>query len=203
LETLLQNEKDNPAPPEIITPAKYQEVLDSCDEELLPVVVLMGFGGIRREEVLKMSWVNIWELQDCVEVNAREAKTSERRVLERSSVINAWLAPYRQHKGRIWKHSKGVLHHRLDDLREKTELKGKHNVLRHSFGSYRYALTDSADKTAKEMGNSPTTLKKSYYRVATPAQGAEWFNLMPPNHNKQGYQGSMKEENYENKQIEW
>ena len=102
-------------------------------------------------------------------------------MLERSSVINAWLAPYRQHKGRIWKHSKGVLHHRLDDIREKTGLKGKHNVLRHSFGTYRYALTDSADKTAKEMGNSPTTLKKSYCRVATPAQGAEWFALMPPN----------------------
>ena len=180
LGALLRNEKDNPAPPEIITPAMFRKVLDDCDDELLPFVVLMGFGGIRREEAQRMSWEDVWGLEDCVVVNARDAKMWKRRVFVRPPVLTEWLAPYRHLKGRIWNNTEGAFNSRLEAFRARVGLKGKHNVLRHSFGSYRYAVTDNADKTSKEMGNSPTTLKKSYYRLATPAQGAEWFALMPP-----------------------
>ena len=179
LESLLRNERDNPAPPKIITPEKFLEVLEACPSELLPFVVMMGLCGVRREETYKMTWEDVWETEGCIVVNARDAKMWRRRVFERPPVANEWLAPYRHLIGPIWKHTEGAFNSRLDAFRQTVGLKNKHNVLRHSFGSYRYALTDNADKTSKEMGNSPTTLKKSYYRLVTPAQGAEWFNLMP------------------------
>ena len=144
-------------------------------------MVLMGFCGVRREESYKMTWEDVWETEDCIVVNARDAKMWRRRVFERPPVANEWLTPYRHLTGPIWKHTEGAFNSQLDAFRQTVGLKGMHNVLRHSFGSYRYALTDNADKTSKEMGNSPTTLKKSYYRLVTPAQGAEWFALMPPN----------------------
>ena len=68
---------------------------------------------------------------------------------------------------------------KIEEAYKKAGYRIPKNGLRHSFGSYRYAVTDNADKTSKEMGNSPTTLKKSYYRLATPNRGAEWFALTP------------------------
>ena len=128
-----------------------------------------------------MTWEDAFGTEGCIVVNARDAKLWKRRVLERPPVASEWLAPFGHLTGPVWRHSEGGFNSQLDAFRQTVGLKGKHNVLRHSFGTYRYALTDNADKTSKEMGNSPATLKKSYARVATPAQGAEWFNLMPPN----------------------
>lgn len=54
-----------------------------------------------------------------------------------------------------------------------------HNVLRHSFISYRIALVKSADQVALEAGNSPTIIFKHYRELVTEGQAREWFGVMP------------------------
>ena len=58
-------------------------------------------------------------------------------------------------------------------------LKWKQNALRHSYASYRLAMTNDAAAVALELGNSPEKLFKNYRKVVTRSQAVAWFNVMP------------------------
>jgi integrase len=64
---------------------------------------------------------------------------------------------------------------------ETAELEGwkafawKHNGLRHSFISYRVALTQNVAQVALEAGNSPQMIFKHYRELVRPAAAVAWF----------------------------
>ena len=64
-------------------------------------------------------------------------------------------------------------------LRKTVGISGKHNVLRHSFASYKLAVKRDANALALEMGNSPQILQRHYLELATPRQGKQWFGILP------------------------
>jgi hypothetical protein len=68
----------------------------------------------------------------------------------------------------------------LVDLFEKADVEMKHNVLRHSFGTYRVAATQNVAQTALEMGNSPAMIRKHYMEVVPKEEGEAWFSILPP-----------------------
>jgi hypothetical protein len=53
------------------------------------------------------------------------------------------------------------------------------NVLRHTFGSYHYALHRNENLTAAEMGNSPAMVFRHYRAVVTPEAAAKFWNVLP------------------------
>ena len=54
------------------------------------------------------------------------------------------------------------------------------DVLRHSFGTYRYHATKSEDETSYEMGNTPAVILAWYRSVAVEdRQVRQWWRLMP------------------------
>jgi hypothetical protein len=53
------------------------------------------------------------------------------------------------------------------------------NGMRHSFGSYYYAQTKDADKTAFEMGNSAAIVFAHYRAVVKPKAADEYWNIVP------------------------
>ena len=53
------------------------------------------------------------------------------------------------------------------------------NLLRHSYASYRLALTSDPNKVATELGNSPEKLYTNYNKLRTPAQAEAWFSVVP------------------------
>ena len=179
LDTLLKNEKAVSAPPEIISPTTFQKLLDLTDEETLPVVALMGFCGARRAETMRLDWADVWSTEGFVVLSANQTKTGQRRLVERCPPLEAWLEPYRRQAGPVWPHSEGSLNHVMTRLRKKAGMSGKHNVLRHSFASYKLAIKRDANALALEMGNSPQILQRHYLELATPRQGKHWFSLMP------------------------
>jgi len=58
-------------------------------------------------------------------------------------------------------------------------MKWPSNGLRHSFITYRIAQVKSAEQVALEAGNSPAIIFKHYRELATEAQAAEWFGILP------------------------
>lgn len=54
-----------------------------------------------------------------------------------------------------------------------------HNVLGHSFISYRIAKIKSADQVALEAGNLPSIIFKHYRELTTENQADEWFGILP------------------------
>ena len=58
-------------------------------------------------------------------------------------------------------------------------LRWKINGLRHSYISYRVAATRDVAAVALESGNSPTIIFQHYRELATEAEAAEWFSIVP------------------------
>ena len=54
-----------------------------------------------------------------------------------------------------------------------------HNVLRHSFISYRIAKVKNANEVALEAGNSPDIIFRHYRELATEDQADAWFAIRP------------------------
>ena len=81
-------------------------------------------------------------------------------------------------------HTINSLNHVLKGLRKLVGISGIHNALRHSYASYRLAVTRNANELAIEMGNSPQIIYKNYRELVTPAQGKQWFSVMPDNAGK-------------------
>jgi hypothetical protein len=54
-----------------------------------------------------------------------------------------------------------------------------HNGLRHSFCSYRLAITKSAAQVSLEAGNSPKMLFESYRELVTEKAAQEYFGIFP------------------------
>ena len=55
----------------------------------------------------------------------------------------------------------------------------KHNALRHSFISYRVALTQNVAQVALESGNSPAMIFAHYREVVDAKAAKNWFEIAP------------------------
>ena len=67
----------------------------------------------------------------------------------------------------------------LNDEQGNPRIELVHNGLRHSFCSYRMAVTKSAAQVALEAGNSPKMLFERSRELVTEDEGKEWFSLTP------------------------
>jgi integrase len=179
LETLLRNEKAVSAAPQIITPGAFCRLLENADTEVLPLVALMGFCGIRFSEATRLTWEDVWGVDGYVVLNANQTKTAQRRLVDRCPTLEAWMEPYKRHTGAVWVHARHVLTQRLKPLRKAAGLTGVHNALRHSYCSYKLALTQKPEELAYQMGNTPAIIYKNYRELVTPVQGKEWFAILP------------------------
>ena len=93
--------------------------------------------------------------------------------------LRAWLE-LSKGKGKIWKGSLGQLFEEQNQTAQNAGVTWKDNALRHSFCSYRLAVTKDAAKVAFEAGNSATMIHR-HYKALVPEQTArEWFAIMPP-----------------------
>src|SRR5262249_27616429 len=64
-------------------------------------------------------------------------------------------------------------------LAEKAGIVWKHNALRHSFISYRVALTQNIPQVALEAGNSVKLVNSNYRALVTPDEAKAWFAILP------------------------
>jgi len=180
---LLRNEPTVDKAKTIITPEQFRRMLLACNEQMLPVIALRGFCGIRREEVLRLSWEDIWSRDGHVEIPAEKAKTKTRRLIPRFAALEAWLDPYRNMDGMLWKLTNNVFGHAQNDLYKQVGVSGD-NVLRDAFATYRMAELQNEAQVAHEMGNSPRMVFKSYRELATPAEAERWFGVTPTQQHK-------------------
>jgi integrase len=179
LESLLKPEKVISAPPQIISPDTFRIMLQTANAELRPVVALLGFCGIRFSEAARLSWDNVFEIEGYIQLNAHRTKTAQRRLVPRFESLELWLSPYKGRTGPVWNRSKHALDSALGKLRREVGVTGLHNCLRHSYASYRLATTSNVNQLADEMGNSREIIYRNYRQLVTPANGHQWFAVIP------------------------
>ena len=126
-------------------------------------------------EILTLNWEEVDLCDRTITVQCRKAKTRQRRVVTISENLSRWLA-LRATGGRtglVWKRGFWGWYNR------RLTLDVPRNVLRHSFGSYHYALHKNENLTAAEMGNSPSIVFRHYRAVVTAQAAKEYWQLVP------------------------
>ena len=162
------------------TPEEMLKLLLASHARMLPMVAIGAFSGVRSAEIGRLGWDNIKWDRNFIEIAGRKAKTAARRIVPLSENLKNWLAPWRQETGKIVSLSDPS--GSLNDIAIKAGIPGgwRQNGLRHSFVSYRVALTGDVARTALESGNSEKMIFRHYREVVDEEAAGAWFSITPP-----------------------
>jgi integrase len=172
-------EEADPAEIDFYRPKELREMLTAAEPELAPVIALAALAGLRREEILRLDWAEVWSVAGKVEVSARIAKGRKRRLVDICPALAGWLRPCRGASGPVWGKSPDALEEALANLRGGLGIPARRNGFRHAFCSYHFALHSNENLTAAEAGNSPQMLHDHYRGLATRKEAKAWFAVVP------------------------
>jgi len=161
----------------VLRPDQLRLLLDNLPPKLIPPLVLGAFQGFRRSEIGRLHW---WMVKpDQIRVPHRVARRQKiARTPPYLPVCKSWLEPNRQARGLIVQSSDRFV--QLTAAARKLGIDPwPSNCLRHSYISYRLAMTNSVDQVAEEAGTSRQKINSNYREVVTKADAAIWFDLFP------------------------
>jgi len=166
-------------PPEIFQPEELQSLLDASPPDLLPVLAIGAFAGLRTAELLRLDWKDVELTRGYIHVSAANSKTAQRRLVTLAPNLVNWLRPYTNLEGKVYSRSERDLHKDLVALCGKVGLqKWPTNGLRHSFASYHLALHKNAPELALELGHaSPKMIFTNYRELVTDEQAERYWAI--------------------------
>jgi len=164
--------------PDIYTPAEARRILNACPDEILPAVALVLFAGVRTAEALRLSWEEVDFEFKRVTIPASVAKTRAMRLCPLVENLAGWLAPA-QSRGPVFVGTAKRFHDVLTATCRRAGVARRRNGLRHSFVSYRMALTGDAARVAMESGHSEAMLFAHYRALVAPEVARAWFGIFP------------------------
>jgi len=166
-------------------------LLKKADQEIIPFLAIAMFAGVRRAELERLDWSAINLEKGHIEIKKDVAKTGSRRFIDISENLKPWLLPFKIERGSLLplstlRRTKGQpsLQRLRDLLESSTKAAGiipwPRNCMRHSFGSYRMALTDDPKKVASEMGHHDSGVTFGFYReLVHRSEAKKYFGLTP------------------------
>lgn len=148
------------------------------DFGLLGYVVLGMYCGIRSAELERLDWSAVDMESRHVTISAKIAKARSIRNVEIPENAMLWLMKCPKRTGDI---RPPQFRERFDKLKEMAGIKKwPHNALRHSAGSYHFALHEDSAKTASMLGHTQDSVLFKHYRALTKkADAVEFFDLTP------------------------
>lgn len=168
-----------------------ERAMEECPE-IVAYIAISLFAGLRRSEVCALEWSEIDLDGGHIEVKSGKAKTRQRRIVDISQNLAAWLKVCQRGAHVAPSTNEDVTGELLRRLvEERKNPLGKieqtavvapwpHNALRHSFGSYHFAANGDENRTAAQMGNSPAVIFRHYRAVVKPAEAALYWKVLPP-----------------------
>ena len=176
---------DQPTPC-IWTPGQARDLLGAAwsgeHRSLVPFLTLGLFAGLRTSECFSLEWSDI--LSDLIRVSPASAKGRRLRLVPYLPCAKAWIEPFRSpsSSGKVSSFSPSSRYRWLDAILPLAGIKSwLPNSCRHSFGSYRVAMTQNTAQVALEMGQRGDDVLFEHYRaLATTDESIEYFAIFPP-----------------------
>ena len=160
----------------IFKPEEFELLMRTAPAELIPVLAIGAFAGLRAAEIARLDWSAVDLERKIIELRAGQAKTASRRIVPISDNLAAWLMPLPR-QGLVVPMK--VVFVKITKLAKSLGLAWPHNALRHSYISYRIAVVQSAAQVALEAGNSPAIIFKHYRELVTKEAADQWFAIKP------------------------
>lgn len=182
---------------EIFTPAEFSKLLNMArayevgfrekkrEEELRRSAILFmavgGFAGLRAREVLTLHWEQVDMKAGVIHVMRSRTKRTRNTFPRTAPILPAlqsWidLVPENLRTGPIV--CSNIERFTREAVAFKAKVEWKHNALRHSFATYRAALTNEA-QAATEIGDLVSTMKRNYKTSIGPDVARKWFAITP------------------------
>ena len=184
----------------ILTPKQAETLLVTADAEILPVIAIGLFCGLRAAELQRLDWEEVRLDLSHVRVKASKAKSARNRIVPIPDNLRAWITPHAKASGPVWpangrklfeearlaagfgspkEVAKSVKANKKNP-EKKVLLEWPDNALRHSYATYHLAHHKNAAELALHMGHTSTALIFAHYReVVSAADGAAYWNLRP------------------------
>jgi integrase len=162
--------------PEIYSVDELTRVLAAATPELVPIVAIGAFAGIRCAELMRLEWKDVNFVTGFVHVRGRIAKSRAHRSIEMTPNLRAWLAPYVGRTGRIWHKTDNVFHHQMRPVcRAAGMVQPPKNGLRHSYASYFLKAFENENMLRLNLGHVGSDLIFSNYRALCSKEEAKRF----------------------------
>jgi len=166
-------------PVETFSPKEFQTFLGVVRPEWLPWLALGGLAGIRTDgEIFRITWECFKWDRRIIDLSTTMTKINERRHVPLCDRLIELLGPVRRESGPVIDLKKPE--DETARLQRVTGLRWRRNALRHSFCSYRVAITGDIPLVSIESGNSVQMIKRCYWDVKHFDEGLRWFGLTLP-----------------------
>lgn len=181
---------------QVFTPDEITRLLDAAERKFptfLPCLAIGAFAGLRSAEIVRLEWSDVHLAERFIVVGADKAKTATRRIVPIADNLAAWLAPYKDRRGKVWLEDADTFHQQQravaaatvvqadegTNLPAQKPVKWKANGLRHSFASYSFSLCHDAGRIAGYLGNSASVVHRHYRELVSPTDAQRWFSVKP------------------------
>ena len=184
----IQRPKAEPPPTLTWQPNEFRELLESAPVEFVPFLVFGGLCGMRTSEITRSDWSQLTADRKFIAVITRKGRTPARRLVPICPAALEWITPYIKESGPICHTDRedkivSSISTRINADRARNGVKARfqwrNNALRHSYGTFRVALTGDISRTSLEMGNSPRMVTQHYLQLATKEQAEGFFAIAP------------------------
>jgi integrase len=192
---------DEDREPEILTPKEADRLIRAAQKhknlDLMGAVTLGLFCGIRTEEIKKLKWKDIHLDEGFVTIGRDIAKKRSIRNVTLCDNGLKWLSlcpdktgfvtrsdffcDYDRRFNKLLRHAKFTKKIE-EDGKTIEKVAWKKNAMRHSFGTYHFALHGDSIKTSNELGHKQGdgVLFAHYRALATKKQAEKYFGIVPP-----------------------
>jgi len=161
------------------------KLAESVRDIYRPWLFLASWAGIRNEEMFPPSisdksplmWDDILFDRKIIIVRPETSKTGKRRIIPMTDALIHELQKIRG-TGRVGPLTNVASRETARLGKELGLRKWDQNALRHSFGSYRAAVTQNIGQVSLEMGNSISMCQSAYHEAKTHDEGVEWFSAI-------------------------
>jgi integrase len=164
----------------IYTPEEITKLLAAATPDFLPCMAIGAFAGIRSCEIERLDWSCVnWEAKE-IFLEKKITKTKYSRAVPMHDNLIAWLADYRDAKGKVWKGLHDEYYERQAEIAKAAKIEWVHNGLRHSYGTYRCrVLNGNVTQVSNEMGNSKAVVENHYKRLVPANDATLYFAVLP------------------------
>jgi integrase len=167
---------------EIFGVDETERLLNSAQQfDLLAYIAIGFFAGVRSAKMVRLNGRSINFGEKTITIGADIAKKRSQRIVVMQPALLAWLQPCKdalQAAGPVV--DQKTFRKDKERLLEAAKIQEwRANGLRHSFGTYHYALFRSAEDTSHQMGNSVEVVHKHYKALVPKADAEKFWNLRP------------------------
>ena len=164
----------------VLTVKQANDLVHGVRDDIRAYTALLLFAGLRPSECQALHWEHVDFTTGYIEVTPQVAhKVGADRFVPIEENLRQWLEPYRKDAGRIsYSTSARIL---ADEAVKQLQILPHwvNDICRHSYASYRLAVTGEKHRLAQEMGNSVDVIDKHYRRPIREEVGKDYFAIRP------------------------